>query len=86
MWPACKTTNDHVKEVTDAHLQMKWNMALCEYRLNVCDVRDNGSLSTQCDWRHEDVEKCQDYVLGKVRLQATDIIASVKNYYSRKKN
>lgn len=43
-------------------------------------------LGTQCDRRHEDVEKRQDYVLGKVRLQATEIIAPVKNYYSRKKD
>lgn len=31
-------------------------------------------------------KKRQEYVLGKVRLQATVIIAPVKNYYSRKKD
>lgn len=45
-----------------------------EYRLIIWDERDNGSLGTLCDWRHEDMEKSQDYVLGKVRLQAAEIM------------
>lgn len=81
MWPECNTTNGRVEEVTDAQLKI----SLSEYRLIICDERDNGSLGTWCDQRHEHMEKSQDYVLGKVRLQATEITASVKNYYSRKK-
>lgn len=83
MWPTCNTTNDQKSLM---HI-WKWDeIQQSEYRRIICDEHDNGSLGTQCDLRHEDMEKSQDYVLGKVRLQATEIIASVKNYYSRKKD
>ncbi len=59
MWPAFNTTNFHVEEVTNA----KWDeIQQSEYGLIICDERDKGSLGTQCDWRHEDMEKKQDYV------------------------